>query len=74
MLFSDIFCLQEHFQMTCKDKKHSNTNRILNALGHDYDMYITAAVKNNSEISSGRPKGGLCTLWKKGLTKYVSKI
>ena len=74
MLFSDIFCLQEHFLMTSKDKKHSNTNKIRNAFGQECDMFITPAFKTNSEVSAGRAKGGLCTMWKKGLTKYVSKI
>ena len=74
LLFTDICCLQEHFLMTSKDKKHSNTNKIRKAYGQEYDMFITPAVKSNSEVSAGRAKGGLCTMWRKGLTKYVSKI
>ena len=51
MLFSDIFCLQEHFLMTSKDKKQSNTNKIRNAFGQECDMFITPAFKANSEVS-----------------------
>ena len=74
LLFTDIFCLQEHFLLTSKDRKHSNTDKIRKAFGQSYDMFIKPALKNNSEISAGRAKGGLCTMWKKGLTKYVSQI
>ena len=74
MLFTDIFCLQEHLLMTSKNKKHSNTDKIRKEFGQQCDMYITAATKSSTEITSGRAKGGLCTMWKKGLTKYVSKI
>ena len=37
-------------------------------------MFINPAVKENSQVSRGRAKGGLATIWEKGLTKYVSKI
>ena len=74
LLFSDILCLQEHFILSSSDKKYSNTDKIRRAFGDKYDMYITPAVKTNEQVTRGRGKGGLCTLWKKGLTKYVSKI
>ena len=69
-----LVCLQEHFLLTSKDRKHNNTDKIRKAFGQSYDMFLKPALKNNSEISAGRAKGGLCTMWKKGLTKYVSKI
>ena len=37
-------------------------------------MYIVPAYKDCSQVSRGRGKGGLVTLWRKGLTKYVSKV
>ena len=74
LVFSDILCIQEHFLLDSKDKKHSNTNQLKNKLGAEHDMYIVPAVKNNSEISRGRGKGGLATIWRRSLTKYVSKI
>ena len=36
-------------------------------------MFITPALKNNIQVSRGRGKGGLATMWDKSLTKYVSK-
>ena len=39
----------------------------------NYDMYIVPAVKCSKQISRGRGKGGLATLWRKSLTKYVSQ-
>ena len=74
LLFSDIMCVQEHFLQDCKDKKSSNTNKIRKNYGDKHDMYIEAAYKPNSQVSRGRGKGGLVTMWKKPLTKYVSKV
>ena len=37
-------------------------------------MFIVPAVKNCSQVSRGRGSGGLVTMWRKGLTKFVSKI
>ena len=37
-------------------------------------MFIVPAQKQNTQISKGRGKGGLATIWDKNLTKYVSKI
>ena len=74
LLFTDIFCLQEHFILNSSDKKHSNTNKIRRAFGDQYDMFIIPAVKSNEKVTRGRGKGGLCTMWRKGLTKYVSKV
>ena len=37
-------------------------------------MYILPAFKEDTMVKPGRGKGGLSTIWKKGLTKYVSKI
>ena len=74
LLFSDILCIQEHFLLDSKDKKHSNTNKLRNSFGTDHDMFITPAHKAASQVTRGRRKGGLVTMWKKGLTKYVSKV
>ena len=73
-LFSNIICIQEHFLLDSKDKKHSNTNKLRKLFGGTHDMFITPAFKENKQVSKGRGKGGLATLWKKSLTKYVSKI
>ena len=37
-------------------------------------MFIEPAYKESKQISKGRGQGGLVTLWRKGLTKYVTKI
>ena len=74
LLFSDILCIQEHFLLDCKDKKLSNTNKLVKELGSNHDMHIVPAFKDNSQVSRGRGQGGLVTLFRKELTKYVSKI
>ena len=74
LLFSDILCVQEHFLLDSKNKKHSNTNKLVSVLGSSHDMHIVPAHKDNNQVSRGRGKGGLVTLWRKELTKYVSKI
>ena len=58
-LFSDILCLQEHFLLDAKDKKHSNTNKIMTSLGSQFDMYIVPAYKDDSKLNRGRGSGGL---------------
>ena len=65
LLFSDILCIQEHFLLDSQDKKYSNTNKIRNKFGKDFDMFIVPAVKDNSQVTKGRGKGGLATLWTK---------
>ena len=74
LLFSDILCIQEHFLQDSKDKKYSNTNKLRNKYSTTHDMFIVPAYKENRQVSKGRGKGGLATLWHKSLTKYVSKI
>ena len=37
-------------------------------------MFILPAYKENNQVTRGRGKGGLVTMWKKALTKYVSKV
>ena len=37
-------------------------------------MYIVPAFKENKQVSKGRGKGGLATMWDKSLTKYVSLV
>ena len=73
-LFSNILCLQEHFLLDGKNKKHSNTDKLRKLCGNKYDMYIVPAFKDQSQVSKGRGIGGLATLWDKCLTKYVSQI
>ena len=74
LLFSDILCVQEHFLLSSHDKKHSNTNKLVKSFGEKYDMYIVPAKKQTDRISKGRGSGGLVTMFKKHLTKYVSQI
>ena len=74
LVFSDIVCLQEHFLLDSKDKKHSNTNLIRQKFGGSYDMHIVPAHKSNDQVSRGRGKGGLATIFRKHLTKYAEKI
>ena len=37
-------------------------------------MSIVPAVKDASQVSKGRGKGGLATMWDKAFTKYASQI
>ena len=37
-------------------------------------MFIVPAIKDTSQVSTGRGRGGLATMWDKTLTKYVSQI
>ena len=67
-------CVQEHFLLDRKDKKHSNTNKLVKELGSNHDMHIEPAFKDNTQVSRGRGQGGLVTLFRKELTKYVSKV
>ena len=73
-LFSNIICLQEHFLLDSKSKTYSNTNKLRKLFGNKYDMFIVPASKDTSQVSRGRGKGGLATLWDKSLTKYVSQV
>ena len=68
-LFSNILCLQEHFLLDSKSKDYSNTDKLRNLFGNRYDLFIVPAVKDTSQVSKGRGKGGLATLWDKKLTK-----
>ena len=51
--------------MDCKNKKYSNTNKLVKILGNSHEMFIVPAFKDNNQVSRGRGKGGLVTLWKK---------
>ena len=73
LLFSDVLCVQEHF-LLAGNKKNNNTDKLLKVFGDNYDMYIEPALKPNSVVNQGRGKGGLVTMWRKYLTKYVTKI
>ena len=74
LLFTDILCIQEHFLLDSQDKKYSNTKKLVKQFGASHDMFIVPAHKDNTQVSRGRGKGGLVTIWKKGLTRYVSKV
>ena len=39
-----------------------------------HDMYIVPAYKESTLVSRGRGQGGLVPMWRKPLTKYVSKV
>ena len=73
-LFSNILCIQEHFLLDGKFKTHSNTDKMRKLFNNKYDMFIIPAHKDESQVSKGRGKGGLATLWAKSLTKYVSHV
>ena len=72
LLYSQILCLQEHFLQSSGDKKYSNTDKIRKAFKNK-DMFINPAVKENSQVSRGRAKGGLATIWDKGLRGTITK-
>ena len=73
-LFSDIVCIQEHFLLDAGDKKYSNTDKIRRKFSNNFDMYIVPAFKSNNNVKKGRGSGGLATMWRKSLTKYVSRL
>ena len=72
--FSDILCVQEHFLLDSNSKKNSNTDKLKNYFGDAHDAFVVPAVKCNNTINRGRGKGGLAVIWKKHLTKYVTKV
>ena len=72
--FTDILCVQEHFLLDAKDKKHSNTNYLKSTFGDSFDMFITPAYKDNGQVCRGRGKGGLAIIWKSYLSKYVTQV
>ena len=74
LLFSDICCIQEHFLLDCNDKKSSNTDKLKNHFSSSHDMHVVPAVKHNNYVSRGRGSGCLATIWKKELTKFVSRV
>ena len=37
-------------------------------------MFIVPAHKDNNQVTRGRGKGGLATIWDRKLTNYVSKV
>ena len=39
LCMNDILCIQEHFLLDCKDKKHSNTDKIREKFNDECDMY-----------------------------------
>ena len=73
LLFTNILCIQEHFLLDAKDRKSSNTDKLRKKFSN-HDMFITPAYKDNKQVTRGRGKGGLATIFDKKLTNYVSKI
>ena len=73
-IFSNILCLQEHFLLDSKSKNFSNTDKLRKLYSNKYDMFIIPAKKDPYQVSKGRGKGGLATLWDKNLTKYASQV
>ena len=67
-LFSDVICGQEHFQL--KNCKY----RISNAFSDNFDFFFKPAVKANSNLGKGRPKGGLFIAWKKIQVKKATRL
>ena len=54
-----MICSQEHFQLkNCKF-------RITNSFSDNFELYFKPAIKANSALGRGRPKGGLFIAWKK---------
>ena len=74
LYFYLVLYIQEHFLLDSKSKNHSNTNKLRNDLGINHDMFIVPATKDITQVTKGRGKSGLVTLWKNCLTRYVSKI
>ena len=72
--FSDILCVQEHFLLDSRNKKNSNTDKLVNQFNGLHDMFIVPAFKSVQNVCRGCGKGGLALIWKKTLTKYVTKI
>ena len=67
-LFSDVICGQENFQLkNCKF-------RISNIFSDTFDFFFKPAVKANSTLGQGRPKGGLFIAWKKSQVKKATRI
>ena len=74
LLFSDVLCVQEHFLLDSRDRKHSNTNKLKTMFGDKHDMMIIRAHKDTNSVTPGHGKGGLVIMWKKFLTKYVTQV
>ena len=65
---SIMFCtIQEHFLLA------NNMYKIQQAFP-DYDFFGLPAIKNNSQINSGRPSCGLAILYSKKVSNYVTHI
>ena len=66
--------MQEHFLLDSLDKRNSNTGKIKKLFGDTCDMFIVPDQKDNNSVTYGRGSGGLVIMWKKYLTKYVTKV
>ena len=58
LLGTDILCLQENFLLDSCDRKYSNTDKIKKKFDIGHDMFIVPAVKDTTQITRGRAKGG----------------
>ena len=72
LLFSDFFCLQQHFLLVSGGKEHKATSKLNTYFGNTHDMILNPAFKDNNLIGKGRGSGGLAITWTKYLTKYVT--
>ena len=68
LLFSDVLCGQEHFQL--KNCKY----RIANSIDDSFDSFFKPAVKSDLILTKGRPKGGLFIAWRKSQVKKATRI
>ena len=63
-----MICSQEHFQLkNCKF-------RITNSFSDNFELYFKPAIKANSALGRGRPKGGLFIAWKKTHVRKAKRL
>lgn len=63
----DVFAIQEHLLL-----KHNLFK--INEHFPDYDVFAIPAIKANSDISRGRPSGGLAFIYKSNMGKLIKRI
>ena len=74
LLFSDIWCAQEHFLSDCNDKEYSNTDKMRAKFNYSHDMFIVPARKDNNQVSRGRAGYNLEKLSDKVCRKILAII
>ena len=63
----DIFAIQEHFML------EQNVFKIQEQFS-DFELFALPAFKNNSQITRGRPSGGLALLYKNSLSTKINRL